>query len=118
MTTILIVDDHAGFRADARAVLEASGYDVVGEARDAADAITAIDTLHPAIVLVDVQLPGRDGFALADEIAAREPAPQIVLISSREATDYGSRVTRSAARGFIHKPSLSRHTLEALIGDR
>ncbi len=59
--TVLIVDDHAEFRASARALLEAEGFAVVGEAADGAQAIEAVAALRPAIVLLDVQLPGRDG---------------------------------------------------------
>jgi len=114
--SVLIVDDHAVFRSRARALLEAAGYDVVGEAADAVGAIAATQRLDPDVVLLDVQLPDRDGFSVAAEIGARSDAPAIVLISSREAADYGDRLGRARARGFIHKPDLSRATLEALVG--
>lgn len=65
--TVLIVDDHEGFRQVARALLEAAGIRVVGEAADGESAIAEAERLRPQLVLLDVQLPGIDGF----EVAAR-----------------------------------------------
>lgn len=113
---ILIVDDHAGFRSQARVLLEAGGYEVVGEAGDAASALAAVRELHPQIVLLDVQLPDRDGFSVADEIGRDDGAPRIVFISSREAADYGTRLARGTGDGFIHKPELSSRRLAELVG--
>lgn len=113
---ILIVDDHAGFRTQARALLEAGGYEVVGEAGDGGSAITAVRELHPQVVLLDVQLPDRDGFSVADELGRGNGAPRIVFISSREAADYGTRLARRRGDGFIHKPELSSRRLAELVG--
>lgn len=114
--TVLIVDDNDVFRSSARAVVQAAGYDVVGEARDAAEAVAQVHVVHPDVVLLDIQLPDGDGFALADQLAAEEEAPTVVLVSSRERDDYGSRVDTAHAAGFINKLDLSRASLEALIG--
>jgi DNA-binding NarL/FixJ family response regulator len=114
--SVLIVDDHTEFRAQARKVLELAGYDICGEAADAAEAIAATRNLHPDVLLLDVQLPDRDGFSVAEEIGNGDGAPQIVLISSREAADYGSRLEQSRTAGFIPKAELSRARLEALVG--
>src|SRR5919199_783600 len=65
MRTVLVVDDHPTFRATARALLEAEGFDVIGEAEDGASALAEIDRLQPEIVLLDVQLPDIDGFEVA-----------------------------------------------------
>ena len=62
--SILIVDDHPSFRAMARALLQSEGYTIVGEAVDGASALTAVRELHPEVVLLDVQLPDTDGFAV------------------------------------------------------
>ena len=59
---VLIVDDHDGFRAGARALLEADGFEVLGEAADGSAALEAVRRLRPEVVLLDVQLPGTDGF--------------------------------------------------------
>ncbi len=64
--TVLIVDDHAAFRASARALLQAEGFDVVGEAANGAEAVEAVAVLRPEIVLLDIQLPDLDGLAVAE----------------------------------------------------
>jgi CheY-like chemotaxis protein len=113
--TVLIVDDHPGFRASARALLEAEGFDVVGEAADGEQAVREVGRLRPDVVLLDVQLPDVDGFAVADRLASEGGAAAIVLISSREAAAYGPRLEAAAARGFIAKRQLSGEALAALL---
>jgi DNA-binding NarL/FixJ family response regulator len=115
VVTVLIVDDHPSFRASARRLLAAEGFDVVGEAVDGQDAIRAARRLGPDVVLLDVQLPDMDGFAVAARLAALESAPSIVLTSSRAAADFGSLLCLSAARGFIAKAELSGHALSVLL---
>jgi DNA-binding NarL/FixJ family response regulator len=115
--TVLIVDDHAGFRATARMLLESEGWDVVGEAEDGEGALAAAAELHPDVLLLDVQLPDLDGFEVADRIAALAgPGPAIVLTSSRERSDFGDAVAASPARGFIAKSELSGETFAELAG--
>jgi DNA-binding NarL/FixJ family response regulator len=104
---VLIVDDHADFRAFARALLEVDEFDVVGEAHDGASALAAARSLKPALVLLDVQLPDIDGFAVCEELSADEESPVVILTSSREATAYRRRLRTSRARGFITKAELS-----------
>ena len=91
-TTVVIADDHPSFRASARAILEADGFDVIGEAADGAEALTAVRELCP------------DGLR-----------PAVVLVSSRDASDYGSLIGESGARGFIAKADLSGDAVSALI---
>jgi len=118
-TSVLIVDDHAGFRSMARAMLEAGGFDVVGEAADGSEARALAASARPEVVLLDIHLPGSDGFAIASVLLAAPEPPRIVLISTRDAADFGPRVERSGAVGFIHKARLSGDTLRAtLAGSR
>ena len=74
--TVLIVDDHDKFRAAARALLEAEGFAVVGEAAVGMAAIEAVGALRPAIVLVDVQLSGLDGIAVANGLPRDRTRPR------------------------------------------
>ncbi|MGZ8750577.1 MAG: response regulator transcription factor [Pseudonocardia sp.] len=112
---VLIVDDHAPFRALAHMLLVADGFDVVGEAADGADALVAAHDLRPDVVLLDVQLPGEDGFAVAETLVAHPPAPAVVLVSSRARSDYGPRAARTVARGFIPKAELSGDALRRVL---
>jgi DNA-binding NarL/FixJ family response regulator len=115
VTTVLIVDDHEGFRGTARALLESEGFDVVGEAADGASAIAAARSLRPEVMLIDVYLPDIDGFQVASSLMSNGPAPAIVMTSSRDAKDFGPLVKESGARGFIPKAELSGATLSALL---
>ena len=114
--TVLIVDDHEVFRRSAAVMLEAEGFDIVGEAADGADALAFLAGLRPDIVLLDVQLPGADGFAVAEQIAAADNPPLVVLVSSRDADSYGVRLDQSPARGFIAKSALTGAALTAVLG--
>jgi DNA-binding NarL/FixJ family response regulator len=114
--TVLIVDDHPSFRATARLLLEADGFEVVGEAHDGAAGLAARADLHPDLVLLDVNLPDVDGFDIAARLTAEAGAPAVVLVSSRDAGDFGPLVDRSGARGFVSKADLSGAAIERLVG--
>jgi CheY-like chemotaxis protein len=115
--TVLVVDDHAGFRRWARAILEVEGYRVVGEAAGGVDALREIDRLHPEVVLLDVHLPDVDGFEVARRVTGSR-RPSIVLISSRDGAEFGDRVrSASGVCGFLAKAELSGPALQAVIGD-
>jgi DNA-binding NarL/FixJ family response regulator len=114
--TLLIVDDHAGFRSLARRLLTSGGFEVVGEAANGQAAVTAARRLQPDVVLLDVQLPDIDGFEVTMRLRQDAAGPAVVLTSSRDRSDYGERVDRSGARGFIPKAELSGAAMRALIG--
>src|SRR3954468_2078754 len=113
--TILIVDDHPSFRASARRLLEADGYDVVGEASDGESALEAVRELRPEIVLLDVQLPDLDGFEVAARLTNGGGGPAGVLTSSRDASAVEPYAAASGARGFVAKGELSGEALAALV---
>ena len=113
--TLVIVDDHDSFRSFAKALLAADGYEVTGEADDGESALEEVARLHPDVVLLDVQLGnGIDGFEVAERLAKAPEAPVVILTSSREASDYGSRLSRSPVSGFISKRDLSGAALDEL----
>ena len=114
METILIVDDHRGFRRQVRLLLEAEGFSVLGEAPDGATAIELARALRPDIVLLDIGLPDMDGFEVARTIRREGLATDVVLTSSREATEYGPRLDAADASGFIPKDELSGAAIRAL----
>jgi DNA-binding NarL/FixJ family response regulator len=111
---ILIVDDHARFRAQARALLESDGFDVVGEAGDGAEGLRAARDLRPDLVLLDIGLPDIEGFDVAKQLARDPIRPLVVLTSSREASEFGGRLAASGTLGFIPKEDLSGAAIRAL----
>ncbi len=114
-TTVLIVDDHATFRASARMLLESEGFEVVGEASDGGSALEQSATLAPDLIVLDVQLPDIDGFEVASRVTRTEGAPAVVLVSSRDGDDFGPLVRASGASGFVAKADLSGESLRALL---
>jgi DNA-binding NarL/FixJ family response regulator len=116
--SVLIVDDHPGFRARARALLVAAGYRIVGEAADGESGVRVARDLSPDVVLLDVQLPDITGFEVVARVQGQPGPPAIVLISSRDAADYGSRIRRCGALGFISKAELSARALESMLAAR
>ena len=113
--TVLIVDDHASFRSLARTILEADGFEVVGEAADGVSALDRVRTLKPDLVLLDIQLPDLDGFAVCDHLALEAQPPPIVLTSTRDISSYRRRLAQSSARGFIAKSDLTGAALAAIV---
>jgi DNA-binding NarL/FixJ family response regulator len=116
MRTVLIVDDHAEFRESAAALLTADGFAVVGDAADGAAGVAEAERLRPDVVLVDVQLPGLDGFETAERLAALKTPPQIVLISSRELGAYGRSAPPATVCGFLPKAELTGAAILCLLG--
>jgi DNA-binding NarL/FixJ family response regulator len=113
--TVLVVDDHAGFRASARRLLESEGYRVIGEAEDGETALTMASELSPDLALVDVYLPDTDGFEVASRMAMLDDPPAVVLISSHGKRELEPLVAGSGARGFVSKAELSRDALEQIV---
>jgi DNA-binding NarL/FixJ family response regulator len=114
-TTVLIVDDHPSFRTSARRVLEDAGYEVIGEAQDGESGLVAARSLRPAVVLLDVQLPDLDGFEVTLALLREDNAPDVILTSSRDSSDFADLVIRTGARGFLPKGELSGPALAALL---
>lgn len=116
--SVLVVDDHQGFREAARTLLTSMGLRVVGDVETGEQALEAVERLRPDIVLLDVQLPGMDGIDVARRLVADPDPPTVVLTSSRDAEDYGARLRAVPAAAFIAKMDLSRESLDAAIGGR
>jgi DNA-binding NarL/FixJ family response regulator len=111
--TVLVVDDSAAFRATARVLLAARGYEVVGVASDVASGLEAARTLQPDCVVLDVNLPDGDGVTLAGELTG---SAAVVLVSTLEEAVLGDGIERSGARGFVPKAELASPRLVELLG--
>ncbi|NUT56187.1 MAG: response regulator transcription factor [Thermoleophilia bacterium] len=115
--TVLIVDDHPGYRAAARTVLEMDGFEVVGESATGLEGVSEAARLRPQIVLLDIGLPDIDGIEVARRImsaAAGGDVPAIVLVSSRDGTGCETVFASCGARGFIPKAELTGDAITAL----
>ena len=117
--TLVVVDDHARFRAAVGERLAAAGWRVVGEAATGAAAIDLVARLAPDVVLLDVVLPDMDGFAVADRLAAAGSASVVVLTSGYERGDFAGRVRAAPVRGFLPKEMISGPALATVLaGDQ
>jgi DNA-binding NarL/FixJ family response regulator len=117
MPTVVLVDDDGRFRTAAVRALVADGFDVVAQAADARDAVEAVSTWAPDLVLIDISLPDTDGAEVARRLRDGGCEATVILISSREA-EYGRRLAHGVADGFIPKDQLSRATIDAIAGRR
>jgi CheY-like chemotaxis protein len=95
-------------------MLERAGF-TVAEAVNGAEAVAAAADLQPDVVLLDIQLPDVDGFAVARSLALSEHPSAVVLTSTREASDYGERIGASSAIGFLPKTDFSGGALRRIL---
>jgi len=114
-TRVLIVDDHASFRRLAARMLREAGFDVIGEATDAASALDAARVLEPDAVLLDIVLPDRSGLSVAGDLARERRPPRVVLTSSRSRSDFDPALEWPAHCEFVPKHDLSGAELRRLL---
>ncbi len=116
---VLLVDDDALVRSALRMVLGgAEDVEVVGEAADGAEAVTAARALEPDVVLMDIRMPGTDGLAATEELLGRGPRdahrPAVVVLTTFDADDHVLRALRAGAAGFLLKDTPPALIVEAL----
>ena len=113
----LIVDDNAGFRQAARALLEQEGLRVVGVASTGAEAVRCVADLHPDVTLIDIDLGADSGFEVARRLFDDPSAGpgQLILISAHAEDDFADLIEASPAVGFLVKPTLSATAIERLL---
>lgn len=101
---VLLVDDQELIRVGFRLVLESEGdIEVVGEAGDGAAAITAVEQLHPDVVLMDVRMPGIDGIAATEAIARDAPQSRVLVLTTFDLDEYAFGAMAAGAGGFLLK---------------
>jgi CheY-like chemotaxis protein len=111
----LIVDDHSEFLLSARALLVAEGCDVVACAASGEEALAIVGSRAIDLVLLDLYLPGSDGIAVAELIAALDAPPEVILISSHEEAASEERVVAAPVRGFLAKRDLACAAIDRLL---
>jgi two-component system, NarL family, invasion response regulator UvrY len=111
---VMVVDDQASFRRAARSLIDATpGFESVGDADCGAEALRRADRLRPDLVLVDVYMPGMDGFEAARRLTEGHPGCVVVLVSLEDTEDLPALAASSGAAALVRKqdlkPSLLRH---------
>ncbi len=118
-TPVLVVDDQAPFRAIARTVVELTpGFAVVGEAETGEDAVRLAAELAPAVVLMDINMPGISGIEATRQMVAAEPSIVVVLLSTYRESDLPADALDCGARRYVHKEDFEPMVLIEVAGDR
>ena len=102
--TVVIVDDHARFRRSARKLLELEGFDVVGEAADAASAVSEVEELRPDIVLVDIGLPDADGRDVCQALRSNGQLAPVMFLTALGAVHDKLSGFSAGADDYLPKP--------------
>jgi DNA-binding NarL/FixJ family response regulator len=114
MTRVILVDDHPVFRNGLRALLQASGIDVVGEAATGADAVDLAAQLTPDVVLMDLGLPDMSGVEAIGRIVAARPAARVLVISLYQDDGSVETALRAGARGYVVKDAPAEEVVAAV----
>jgi two-component system, response regulator PdtaR len=110
---VLVAEDETIIRLDLRQLLERSGHEVVGEARDGDEAVALAERLRPELIVMDVKMPRLDGIEAARRILATRPVP-IVMVTAYAQHDLVSRAADAGAFGYLVKPFREADLLPAL----
>lgn len=112
---LLLVDDHALVRAGIRALIEmVDGFEVVGEAGNGHDALLAVESMKPDVVLLDITMPGMNGFEVLKDITTRFSDVRVIMLTMHEAREYAIQALHSGAAGFIPKSAAAVELKDAI----
>ena len=105
---VLVIDDHTLIRAGITALLQRmESIEVVGEAGDGCEAMTLIEELMPDVILLDLQMPGLNGFEVLKQTVARFPAIKVIILSVHDDEEYKQHALRGGASGYLPKIAAS-----------
>lgn len=114
-TRVLLADDHNLVRAGVRRILESQpGFEVVGEVADGAAALAALATTRPDVLVLDLSMPGMDGFELLQRARAAAPDVKRLVLSMHQDPEYVARAVREGADGYLLKDSAVQDLVNAI----
>jgi two-component system invasion response regulator UvrY len=117
--SVIVVDDQAPFRLAARAVVRRTeGFELVGEAANGIEAISLADSLHPDLVLMDINMPEMGGLEATRQIVAEHPDMVVFLCSTYDVNDLPAEAKTSGARAYMHKEQFGPSRLRQLWEER
>jgi two-component system invasion response regulator UvrY len=112
---VLVVDDQAPFRAAARAVIaRVQGFDLVGEATSGEEAVELVETLHPSVVLMDINMGAMDGLEATRIITGAHPDTIVILVSTYTEDDMPPAARTCGAGAYVNKDELSPRVVRRL----
>ncbi len=113
--TVILADDHAVLRAGLRALLDAEpDIEVLGEAGDGDGAIELVRELRPAIAIMDISMPSKDGIAATREIVASAPETRVLVLTMHDDEQYLYHVLEAGGHGYVVKSSADSDLLTAI----
>jgi two-component system, NarL family, invasion response regulator UvrY len=116
---VLVVDDQAPFRLAAKAVLRRlDGFELAGEAASGPEAIELAARLHPALILMDINMPEMSGIEATRRIVSELPEVVVILCSTYDVSDLPPAAAHSGASGYLHKEQFGAAMLRALWENR
>ena len=111
---ILLADDHCIVRQGLRALLERSGFEVVGEAADGQEAVTLAESLHPDVAVLDLTMPVLNGLDAGRQILQRKPAPAVMLLTMHTEEHHVAAAMRAGFRGYLLKTQAAEDLVRAI----
>jgi two-component system invasion response regulator UvrY len=116
---VLVVDDQAPFRSAAKAVVgRVEGFSVVGEAVDGEQAVALASELHPALILMDINMPGISGVEATRQIVATLPDTVVILCSTYNPQDLPPDASTSGALAYVNKEEFGPSELRRIWAER
>jgi DNA-binding NarL/FixJ family response regulator len=113
--SVLVVDDQAPFRSAARAVLAMTpGFEIAGEAASGEEGVTLAEQLEPALVLMDINMPGINGIEATRQITSARPETVVVLLSTYSADDLPADARSCGAATYVNKEEFGPDVLREL----
>lgn len=116
MIRVLVVDDHVLFAEALSAMLDAEPVvEVVGLATNGVDAVEQAERLEPDVVLMDISMPGLDGFEATRRILAQRPATRVLIVTGSDASQDVAAAREAGAAGYVTKDQIGAELIDAIL---